>query len=876
MKSSTLHLAVNSRLAQFLKSYLLQGAFDSALAVITPNVMTWQQVLNDWQAEQMLLGNLPIADLPSKVLSSFEAQLVWEDLLDNNKSVSALLNKNDMAKTLYQAWLLWAEYLNYDLLQAQFKSEELSLFLQLKKQYIDFLQQNNFWDSSLKIQQQLDWFKTTTPEFSEIKLYGFDEVTPYLQSWLDGLQDKGVVINFVEQFYLTRQDEMQLCIAKSNVDEAQQAALWAYDLVAQGHKNIAIVAPNIDEVQHNLSWALDELMWTNKQYSLQSLQKNWQGSPLYNISLGQPLVSFSLVKHALQLVKVMLSGHKKIDYDVFSKWLVSPYTTGDLITRQKLDFNLRRWQWAKLSINNVVERMQQESCRDSFSKHLYANLSVSLKEIGGGVVSSAEFIGQLFSLFTNMHWAEKVGNRSLTSHEFQQKEALFSALDIFKNNIFPQNQQSPMQWLKLLEKFLGEQMFQPKNMGASPIQIMGMLEAGGQQFDGLWVMGMTGESWPREAKPNPFLPIGLQREHKVPRADASRELAYAKTLTQRLAKASANTVWSYASFIDSREQLQSPILNQYQKQFVSYQQQPYLTLAEQSFKRAKPLEKAVDNKAPAIAEGTLMMGGAGFITAQAVCPLMAFLDYRLGAKSKLEKVEEGLQQNNFGILVHRVLERFWQEVKTQANLLVDDKLEEKLNTIITQELELVQESYQELFLKIEHKRVLNLITEWLELEKTCPSFEVVKFEQDYDLNIAGLIFNIKIDRVDKVAEGHVIVDYKTGKASINELSKEPLVTPQLAVYLHADIDNVVGLGYGLINSDDGIKLSVLPKNKEIVVQENWDETIHSLKQQVTNIVTGIKNGNAELSFQKEEQLKYAGCLLALRIPEASDYLDDIT
>ena len=69
---------------------------------------------------------------------------------------------------------------------------------------------------------------------------------------------------------------------------------------------------------------------------------------------------------------------------------------------------------------------------------------------------------------------------------------------------------------------------------------------------------------------------------------------------------------------------------------------------------------------------------------------------------------------------------------------------------------------------------------------------------------------------------------------------------------------------------------MLPKNKEIVVQENWDETIHSLKQQVTNIVTGIKNGNAELSFQKEEQLKYAGCLLALRIPEASDYLDDIT
>lgn len=889
----SLHLAVNSRLVQFLKSYLLDDSFVDSKVAITPQVMTWQQVLNVWQEQQMLLGNLSVSDLPSRTLSNFEAQLIWQRLLEEDPLVSALLNKTEMAKKLYQAWQVFSEYLSYDLLHESFKTEEINLFLQLKKNYIEFLEQNNYWDSSLKIKQQLDWIAQSPVEFAEINLYGFDEKTPYLQSWLDGLQARGVVIKQIAQFDLTTHSTMNLCVASSQTIEAQQAASWAYDLVEKGDKNIAIVAPNIDEVQQNLSWALDELMWSQQNYPLQSLQKNWQGSPLYNISLGQSLSSFSLVKHALQLVKVLLSGQKKIDYELFSSWLVSPYTTGNLLTRQSLDFNLRKWQWAKLSLNNVVDKMQHEDCKDKFSKQLHSNIISSLESISGGKVSSFEFVELVFKMFSSMHWAEKVGDRGLTSHEYQQKEALFSALEVFKNNLFPQEQQSFSEWLNLVEKFLAEQIFQPKNIGQSPIQIMGMLEAGGQQFDGLWVMGMTSEAWPRDAKPNPFLPINLQREYKVPRADSSRELAYAQTLSQRLSKSSANIVWSFAKLIEGREQIQSPVLNPFKHQFTSYQQQAYKTLAEQAFAIAKPLDKVLDNKAPMLADGTEVTGGAGFIAAQAVCPLMAFLDYRLGAKNTLEAVEEGVQKNNLGLLVHKILERFWQEVKTQSALLADNDFASKVDRIVGEELELVKNSYQENFLQIEHQRILNLIVEWLELEETRPSFEVIKVEGNYGLNIAELIFQIKLDRVDKVAGKHYVLDYKTGSASINQLTKQPLVKPQLAVYLHAKVDDVAGLGYALIRSDDEVKFSSLSceehfkpttdknqldfeklaeKEKSVFYGMCWQEALDYLKQQVTDLANSIKEGNAELSYQKETDLQYAGCLLALRLPEAKEQI----
>ncbi len=58
--------------------------------------------------------------------------------------------------------------------------------------------------------------------------------------------------------------------------------------------------------------------------------------------------------------------------------------------------------------------------------------------------------------------------------------------------------------------------------------------------------------------------------------------------------------------------------------------------------------------------------------------------------------------------------------------------------------------------------------------------------------------------------------------------------------------------------------------KSIFFGMSWQEALNYLQQQVTSLVESIKSGNAQLSYQKEQDLQYAGCLLALRLPEAKE------
>ena len=63
-----------------------------------------------------------------------------------------------------------------------------------------------------------------------------------------------------------------------------------------------------------------------------------------------------------------------------------------------------------------------------------------------------------------------------------------------------------------------------------PIQILGPLESAQLEFDHLWVLGLTDEAWPRIPRPNPLLPIELQRSRGLPRSSADWELGFARRM----------------------------------------------------------------------------------------------------------------------------------------------------------------------------------------------------------------------------------------------------------------------------------------------------------------------------------------------------------
>src|SRR5690606_10758606 len=88
------------------------------------------------------------------------------------------------------------------------------------------------------------------------------------------------------------------------------------------------------------------------------------------------------------------------------------------------------------------------------------------------------------------------------------------------------------------------QRLQPETPGP-PVQVLGLLDTAGLEFDGVWVTGMHDGILPQPLRPCPLLPAALQREQRMPRACPDTELALARRTVARLAGAAAEVRFSY-------------------------------------------------------------------------------------------------------------------------------------------------------------------------------------------------------------------------------------------------------------------------------------------------------------------------------------------
>lgn len=903
---NVVHITANSRLSRFLKQQLLADQWQGKTVVKTPEVMTWSQWWTQWQQATLLRRELPLEELPHKTLSAFEAQLVWEQLLEEKLQQQpelALLNQTATAKQLYQAWCFFAEYFPAPVFDDIFITEEVRLFLDLKTAYLAELEKHHWVDAVLQQQQQLAHLKTIGHLPESFQLHGFDELSPFMKQWIKIVEAHGSEVYQVNDDSQVTAKQQRLYSALNPQDEIQQIALWCAEQLKQQSETkplhairIAIVAPNLAEVQQSLSWTLDEVLY--QQFG-QALPLKPARHTLYNISLGTPLAQTPIVKNALQTLSFAMMPDKPLTYADWSSWLTSPYTLGSLVQRQKSDVRCRRLQWASFKWPNLLKAIQlkdTEKDRIRLPKPLMKTLEKAAEAPQLTSLSLSQFITQAEKQLQEFRWAESSKERALSSIEMQQKETFLEALAAFAQLNMTQIKQPVSVWLGLLKRYLNETVHQPQTQGLIPIQIMGTLEAGGQAFDALWVMGLTDEAWPRPPNPNPFLPMALQRAQGVPRADALRELDYAKQITLRLVKSSPEVVWSYPQQLDDRVALPSPLLKLDElKTAQTYDPKPYQSLANQLWAQGQPLEWVEDIRGPEVPLGTRVPGGSGILTAQNKCPLMAFMDYRLGARQQLEEVEEGMRSNHLGTLVHAVLEAFWRQVRTQHNLL--DMDEKAVSELVLQLLEdamaPLTHQFDAHYLSLEQHRIHQLILEWLVLERNRPNFKVVAFEETHTPTIGGIEFNLKIDRVDEVFDAEtgelsrLILDYKTGKASVGDLLKEPIEAPQLAVYLHAYHEAVAGLGYGILHSDDGVKFNTLISDEGVMLKDrsqqvfaklaakeggdfdgmNWSDFLQALRDEVSELAAQIQQGQAEMTFRKETDLNYAASLLALRLPE---------
>jgi probable DNA repair protein len=504
------------------------------------------------------------------------------------------------------------------------------------------------------------------------------------------------------------------------------------------------------------------------------------GTAVFHISAGAPSSDVPLIAEALLILGIK-SGLRIGEAGML---LRSPFLGIDKAHAAQLRSELRRQ-----GIENIS--FEVEAVRRAFLT--MAKVADELRERQ----HPSEWSRAFSKLLQRAGWP---GVRPLNSAEHQAAEhwknllSEFAALDA----VLPRMTYGAA--LQRLRRIARDRRFAPRDEG-SPVQVMDMLEAAGSQFEALWITGLHGGVWPDAPRPNPFLPLSLQRAAGMPHSSAERELAYARRVTERLLASAPEVVCSYPLFSGEEKLRVSPLIATLPE--VPEPSALFETPLRRIFAAAVPLEVLPLGQAPELAPGTFQAGGMGVLADQAACPFRAFARYRLRAR-EYDAPDIGISPSERGTVAHKALEIFWRDVGSRRELLarseeeIASTIESCVDAALDSSLSRRQRNTSlERSRALERARLQRLLHEWLEVEKRRLDFEVVEREAPRRVSAGGLELDLKVDRIDRLPSGaHVILDYKTSdELNLKGWDGERPDAPQLPLYAAKGRPDVGGMYY---------------------------------------------------------------------------------
>lgn len=789
------------------------------------------------------------------ILNRSQEHVVWRTVLEGDDELASLRSVDSLAVMATEAWRILSAYDGQSRLRGAIGSSDTRSFqrwartFERRCQAEGFVAQAQLEDKLREVCEK----NIAGPGFFEliakkVVLVGFDQMVPAQRRLVEALRSAAVQVEDLPIALSTQRSV--LVEAEADHEELLLAARWVRRFLEENaDATVAVIVPALENERREIDRVFRGVLAPE----LEDICTDSQTGP-YEFSDGVALAEIPFIVAAFDLLRWSI---EPLPLERVSALLLSPHfamTGEERSARAEFDaFELRKARMLRpeISLPELVEMIERSKRRQKLSR-LLDTLRAALR-----------LANRLQGLDARAHaeWAEHVREFLATSArgsvpretsvEFQTRRKWEGALDELTTLDFDGVPVEFAAALSTLEGIARQTMFAPESRGA-PVQVMGPLEAAGGTFDAVWFLRAGELTWPMPTTSSSLLPWHLQRELGMPGTSVTLDSKHARRITERIAASAGTVAFSYAKESPEGRQRPSPLLAALGLEAISVaeivEHEPPQTIVE--------LEEVADTVPVEALPDKVMRGGARVLELQAACGFRAFAEQRLWS-TELDLIEPGMDAKVNGTVVHHALERFWNEVKTQDALRSMDAEErgEVLEWCISQALKKTAEAsttdWDEAYIEVQRERLRKLLSQWLELESEREfPFEVKLSEKKFDdVRVGPLRLNVRMDRVDVVEGGEVLIDYKTGPATPNDWLTSRPDAPQLPLYaILTQADRLQGVAFGLVRTGEGRGLKgyatidgVLPKASKLkeaptleAQVERWREVLVALAEEFSS------------------------------------------
>ena len=878
------------------------AAAQATVTIVTPNRRLAQELarafdatrmakgLRAWEAADIIPLNAFIERLweaatysdrtaaTPQLLSPAQEQALWEEVIAASASGGDLLSPARAAMQAQQAWKLAHAWRIDGALDLFPGNDDARAFADWARSYAK--RAGNDIDSARltdAVSALLANEALTKPH--TLILDGFEIVPPQTRDFLRACASQGVEV----MIYRNQRSAgtVTRVTRASATEELETAARWARTRLEQAHARLTAADPNAPLVYPRIGVVVPDLQQRRREVNRvfsRVMAPAWTvpgveaGALPFNLSLGLPLNDYPLV-HAALGVLALATG--EIDFALASRLLRSPFIGGaddEYTRRARLDADLRTRLPARVTLTRLTAAVTH--C-PQLREHLEALYNI-VQEQPTGARSPHDW-GRHFSALLDA--VGFPGERALDSNEFQTRTKWYEMLAELARLERVAPRMTAAQALHKLRKLCTDTLFQPEAIDA-PVQVLGILESDGMEFDHLWVSGLTEDAWPLAAHPNPFIPVALQKKAGIPEASAESALALDRRITEGWLQAAGEVVFSHPLREQDRELTPSALIADVPTGEVDLADYPRY---RDVLHAARALEEVPDGAAPAYAK-KVVSGGTRVLADQAACPCRAYAHHRLRAKD-LEIPADGLDARDRGNLLHALMAEVWGALKTKTRLdsIADGELAAVIEHAAATAVAKVRSERPGVLdgrlADLERLRLAKLAREWLDVERARGDFAVVAREERRTLHAAGLEMHGRIDRMDKLADGsHVLIDYKTGRATPKDWLEERPDDPQMPLYALGSSETIAAIAYARVKTG-GMKFigiaesgGVLPKVKAL---DSWLGWPAQWKKNVDMLGREFVSGVANVDPKRDlKTCKYCDLRPLCRVHERLTAIED--